>query len=431
MLREKNKSFERIGIIPEIETRKLIAKGGFCEVYQISDDIATKILLGSRKENVERFKREIDFIEQVNHPNIIKIIDKSIDDERQKYSYTMKLYSYNYDQYITLVKDLDKFPLQILENIFDALIYLHEQGIMHRDLKPTNILINTDPFEVVVADFGLGKSMIKESDLTQVGVGIGTGYYSAPELLNGRPNTDVKVDIYSLGKILDFTIQNLQIDCPQEIKQVVGKATEYRPELRYSSVNELKNIFFETEMIYSHEATIDTVISYLTGHIDVSPELFDNLFNNIIRPTIQKAEDREFEIEFKKVLSSPQIVNHFLTNFSNEFENYLIYYCDLVQGLPRFDEEANFIVSCLYQLIEKPGADCLLLITVWRTLIQLAFISYTQHGSYKILSLIRTELNRILNSQGSFKKQLLTKLSNEHELKTFYEEYLKNEKNIT
>ena len=78
MLREKNKIFERIGIIPEIKTRKLIAKGGFYEVYQISDDIATKILLGSRKENVERFKREIDFIEQVNHPNIIRIIDKSM-----------------------------------------------------------------------------------------------------------------------------------------------------------------------------------------------------------------------------------------------------------------------------------------------------------------------------------------------------------------
>ena len=88
-------------------------------------------------------------------------------------------------------------------------------------------------------------------------------------------------------------------------------------------------------------------------------------------------------------------------------------------------------MSCLYQLIEKPGADCLLLITVWRTLIQLAFISYTKHGSYKISSLIRTELNRTLNSQESFKKQLLTKLSNEHELKKFYEEYLKKEKNRT
>lgn len=427
MLREKNKIFERIGIIPEIETRKLIAKGGFCEVYQISDDIATKILLGSRKENVERFKREIDFIEQVNHPNIIKIIDKSIDDERQKYSYTMKLYSYNYEQYITLVKDLDGFPLQILENIFDALIYLHEQGIIHRDLKPENILINVDPLEVVVADFGLGKSSTKGSDLTQVGVGMGTDYYSAPELRNGRPNTEVKVDIYSLGKILEFTIKKLQINCPLEIHQVVKRATEDRTEMRYSSVKELKNIFFETEMIHSREATIDTVISYLTGHIDVSPELFDNLFNNVIRLTIQKAEDREFEIEFKKVLSSPQIVNHFLTYFSKEFEYYLIYYCDLVQGLPRFDEEANFIVSCLYQLIEKPGADCLLLITVWRTLIQLAFISYTQHGSYKISSLIRTELNRTLNSQDSFKKQLLNELSNEHELKKFYEESLKNE----
>lgn len=425
MLREKNKVFKRLDNIPEVKTRQLIGKGGFCEVYQISNDIVEKVLMGSGEENIERFKREISYIERVNHPNIINIIDKRIDNGNRRYSYTMKRYSYNYEQYLSLVNDSDGFPLEVLENIFDAIIYLHEEGIIHRDLKPSNILINVDPFEVVVADFGLGKSMKEKSNLTQIGLGMGSANYSAPELLMGKGGIDFRVDIYSLGKILDFTIQKLQIDCPQEIKQVVEKSTEYRPGMRYSSVIELKNIFFQVEMIHSHKATIDIVISYLTEHIDVSPELFDNLFNNIIRPTIQKAEDREFEIEFKKILSSPQIVNHFLTNFSKEFEDYLIYYCDLVQGLPRFDEEANFIVSCLYQLIEEPGADEVLLSTVWKTLIQLAFISYTNHGSYDISSLIKIELSKILNSRASFKKQLLDELSTKDDLNNFYEDKLK------
>ena len=118
-------------------------------------------------------------------------------------------------------------------------------------------------------------------------------------------------------------------------------------------------------------------------------------------------------------------MNHFLTNFSKEFEDYLIYYCDLVQGLPRFDEEANFIVSCLYQLIEEPGADEVLLSTVWKTLIQLAFISYTNHGSYDISSLIKIELSKILNSRASFKKQLLDELSTKDDLNNFYEDKLK------
>ena len=425
MLREKNKVFKRLDNIPEVKTRQLIGKGGFCEVYQISNDIVEKVLMGSGEENIERFKREISYIERVNHPNIINIIDKRIDNGNRRYSYTMKRYSYNYEQYLSLVNDSDGFPLEVLENIFDAIVYLHEEGIIHRDLKPSNILINVDPFEVVVADFGLGKSMKEKSNLTQIGLGMGSANYSAPELLMGKGGIDFRVDIYSLGKILDFTIQKLQIDCPQEIKQVVEKSTEYRPGMRYSSVIELKNIFFQVEMIHSHKATIDIVISYLTEHIDVSPELFDNLFNNIIRPTIQKAEDREFEIEFKKILSSPQIVNHFLTNFSKEFEDYLIYYCDLVQGLPRFDEEANFIVSCLYQLIEEPGADEVLLSTVWKTLIQLAFISYTNHGSYDISSLIKIELSKILNSRASFKKQLLDELSTKDALNNFYEDKLK------
>ena len=425
MLREKNKVFKRLDNIPEVKTRQLIGKGVFCEVYQISNDIVEKVLMGSGEENIERFKREISYIERVNHPNIINIIDKRIDNGNRRYSYTMKRYSYNYEQYLSLVNDSDGFPLEVLENIFDAIVYLHEEGIIHRDLKPSNILINVDPFEVVVADFGLGKSMKEKSNLTQIGLGMGSANYSAPELLMGKGGIDFRVDIYSLGKILDFTIQKLQIDCPQEIKQVVEKSTEYRPGMRYSSVIELKNIFFQVEMIHSHKATIDIVISYLTEHIDVSPELFDNLFNNIIRPTIQKAEDREFEIEFKKILSSPQIVNHFLTNFSKEFEDYLIYYCDLVQGLPRFDEEANFIVSCLYQLIEEPGADEVLLSTVWKTLIQLAFISYTNHGSYDISSLIKIELSKILNSRASFKKQLLDELSTKDDLNNFYEDKLK------
>lgn len=425
MLREKNKIFERLDNIPEVKTKQLIGKGGFCEVYQISNDIAEKVLMGLGEENIERFKREIKFIEEVNHPNIINIIDKRIDNENGKYSYTMKRYSYNYEQYLNLVNNLDGFPLEILENIFDAIIYLHDEGIIHRDLKPSNILINVDPLEVVVADFGLVKSIKEKSNLTQIGLGMGSDDYSAPELLLGRGNTDIRVDIYSLGKIIEFTIKKLQIDCPPEIHQVVKRATEFRIEKRYSSVNELKSIFFKNEMIHSHEATIDTVISYLTEHKDVSPELFDNLFNNIIRLTIQMADDREFEIEFKKVLSSPQIVNHFLTYFSKEFEDYLIYYCDLVQGLPRFDDEANFIVSCLYQLIEEPGADEVLLCTVWKTLIQLAFISYTNHGSYQILSLIKIELSKILNSQASFKKQLLDELSTKDDLNNFYEDKLK------
>lgn len=427
MLREKNKIFERSYNIPEVETKKLIGKGGFCQVYQISNDIAEKFLMAAGEENIERFKREIKFIEEVNHPNIIDVIDKRIDNENGKYSYTMKLYSYNYEQYLNLVNNLDGFPLEILENIFDAIIYLHDEGIIHRDLKPSNILINVDPLEVVVADFGLVKSIKEKSNLTQIGLGMGSDDYSAPELLLGKENTDIRVDVYSLGKIIEFTIKKLQIGCPPEIHQVVKRATEFRIEKRYSSVNELKSIFFENEMIHSHEATIDTVISYLTEHKDVSPELFDNLFNNIIRLTIQKAEDREFEIEFKKVLSSPRIVNHFLTYFSKEFEDYLIYYCDLVQGLPRFDDEANFIVSCLYQLIEEPGADEVLLCTVWKTLIQLAFISYTNHGSYQILSLIKIELNKRLNTHEIFKEQFLKEMSNEHELEKFYEEYLKTE----
>lgn len=430
MLRKKNTNFERSKTTHQLETKRLIGNGGFCDVYQISESKATKELVHLRKENIERFKREIEFIKSVNHPNIIKIIDERIDDENKRYSYTMDLYSHNYEQYIERnKKSLNDFPLEILENIFDAVIYLHEQDIIHRDLKPSNILVNLAPLEVVIADFGLGKSMMKGPSLTQIGLGMGTENYSVPELLEGRQNVDARSDIYSLGKILEFTVNKLEIVCQQEIKQIVSTATEYKVEKRYSSVTELKNIFLDSVMIYSHRATIDKVIKYLTEQRDVRLELFDDLFNNIIRMTIQKAEDREFEIEFKKILSCPQIVNYYLTVAQDEFMDYLGYYCELVQDLElsSFDDEADFIVSCLYQLIENPGAEEALLVTVWTTLVQLAFVLYKHEGSYKILKVISTEFNKTLESgTASFEEQLLHNISQDADLSTFYHNELKN-----
>ena len=415
MLRKKNKIFERSLTLPNI-----------------SNDIAIKKLVHLREENIQRFKREIKIIEEVSHPNIIKIIDKKIDDETPKYAYTMNLFAYNYEQYVSKVKTLDSFPLEILEKIFLAIIYLHEKGIIHRDLKPSNILINPEPFEVVISDFGLGKLMNVESNLTCIGQGMGTDDYSAPELLLGHQKADVRADIYSLGKILEFTIRELEINCPKEIQQVVKKATEYRMDNRYSSVDDLRREFFNNLMIYSREATIDTVISYLNEPGQVSnelgqirKELFDNLFNSIIRPTLQQADDRKLEIEFKKILSSPQIINYYLEVASKEFEDYLIFYCELVQALPKFDEEVNFIVSCLYQLIEEPGADRLILNTIWKTLVQLAFEFYKKDGSFKILELIKVEFNKTMGIQVGMEEELMSEFSNNHELEIFYEEYLK------
>ena len=110
---------------------------------------------------------------------------------------------------------------------------------------------------------------------------------------------------------------------------------------------------------------------------------------------------------------------------SKEFEDYLIFYCELVQALPKFDEEVNFIVSCLYQLIEEPGADRLILNTIWKTLVQLAFEFYKKDGSFKILELIKVEFNKTIGIQVGMEEELMSEFSNNHELEIFYEEYLK------
>lgn len=183
--------------------------GGLATVYLARDsrlgrEVAVKVL---REEfcvgmAAERFEREIAVQERLHHPNIIPLLDRGrIDDSL---FFVMPVAEHG-----TLYQHLHRNgPLsltavrRLLVEITDALSYAHDQGVVHRDVKPSNILLSGG--HNWLADFGIVR-LVESSDmlrLTPSGITIGSPQYMSPEQLLGDRDVDPRSDIYSLGLVL-------------------------------------------------------------------------------------------------------------------------------------------------------------------------------------------------------------------------------------
>ena len=203
------------------ELLDIIGEGGFGLVYkarQLSTDqfVAIKVLKfdsntseQKRQHQIARFERETQLSARLNHPHIVKLLDKGHTDDNQLYAV------FEYVEGQTL-KDLvlEKNGLsavatgELMGQILDGLASAHAQGIVHRDLKPTNIMVTKTGLKehAKILDFGIGAftSSFQPKDytlLTLTRETIGTPAYSAPEQLRGEPPT-TKSDLYAWGLIL-------------------------------------------------------------------------------------------------------------------------------------------------------------------------------------------------------------------------------------
>jgi eukaryotic-like serine/threonine-protein kinase len=190
------------------ELEELVGSGGMSSVYRAHDrmlerKVALKILhsrLGDDGEYVERFRREARAVAQLAHPNIVTVIDRGEDEGRQ-------FIVFEYVDGKTLKQIVDaEGPLPIDEvltlgiEIASGLAFAHERGIVHRDVKPQNVLLNGDS-RAKVTDFGIARSLDVEHGVTQTGMVLGTSDYIAPEQASGQP-VDDRSDVYSLGVVL-------------------------------------------------------------------------------------------------------------------------------------------------------------------------------------------------------------------------------------
>lgn len=252
------------------EIHELIGVGGMANVYRARDTIddrtvAIKILkdeyLGN-EEFIRRFKNESKAIAVLSHPNIVKVYDVSFGDRIQyiveEYIDGITLKDYLSQQKEIKWKEAIHFTIQILR----ALQHAHEKGIVHRDIKPQNIMLLQDG-TIKVTDFGIARFSRSETR-TMTGKTIGSVHYIAPEQARGDL-TDEKADIYSVGVMLyemvtgrlpfeadnavSVAIMQLQADpkppreinpsLPEGLEEITMKAMQKDPSQRYQSASEM------------------------------------------------------------------------------------------------------------------------------------------------------------------------------------------------
>src|SRR5262245_40092484 len=187
-----------------------VGRGGMARVYLAHDvrhsrRVAVKVIRPEIASSLarERFLREIGIAARLRHPNIMPLYDSGDVDE-------MLYFVMPFEEGKSLRARLDKERqlgvvegMSILRDIVRALAYAHEQGVVHRDIKPDNVLLAGDA--AVVTDFGIAKALTVSAteagiaSITHAGTAIGTPAYMAPEQAIGDPATDHRADIYALG----------------------------------------------------------------------------------------------------------------------------------------------------------------------------------------------------------------------------------------
>lgn len=184
-----------------------LGKGGMATVYRarqvnMQRDVAIKIMsadLAQDPQFVARFEREAQVIAHLEHPRILPVHD--FGHEGELFYLVMRLIEGDtlYQRLLDGALAVD-VAARFVAQVAEALDYAHDQGVIHRDLKPNNILIDAWD-NLYLMDFGLAKMIASSSNLTETGAVLGTPAYMAPEQWRGAP-VDARTDVYALGVIL-------------------------------------------------------------------------------------------------------------------------------------------------------------------------------------------------------------------------------------
>ena len=246
-------------------------RGGMATVFQARDrklgrEVAIKVVSPSVMTAVagERFLREIRITAQLQHPNILSLIDSG---EAAGLLYSVMPFVDGESLRERLLGE--QLPvgeaLLLAREVAEALDYAHHRGIIHRDIKPENILLSNG--HAVVADFGIARAigLASGNSLTAKGLPIGTAAYMSPEQAQGATGGDPRSDVYSLGCVLyemltgrmafggaslrevlakqaggePTPVQTLRPDVPDTIRAIVSRALAKRPEDRYQTAGEM------------------------------------------------------------------------------------------------------------------------------------------------------------------------------------------------
>ncbi|NIN92134.1 protein kinase, partial [bacterium] len=249
-----------------------LGKGGMGKVYKVLDTkikekVALKLLkpeIASDKKTIERFSNELKFARKVRHENVCQMYD--LGEEKGTHFITMEFVpGEDLKSMIRMSRQLSMgATIGITKQVCEGLASAHKMGVVHRDLKPQNIMIDKEG-NARIMDFGIARS-IEGKGITGAGVMIGTPEYMSPEQVEGK-EVDQRSDIYSLGVILyemvtgrvpfegdtPFTIgvkqkseeprnpTELNSQIPEDLSRVILRCMEKNKENRYQSAGEVRS----------------------------------------------------------------------------------------------------------------------------------------------------------------------------------------------
>ena len=273
------------------EILEILGEGGMAFVYKARDtQLERLVAIKTLKPNyvnqetfVERFKREAKTAANLNHPNIVQIFDWGIEDE--------PFFVMEYIEGNTLTSIIAKNRTISLSDILfigaqvsSGLHAAHEKGLVHRDIKPGNIMITPDG-KVKVTDFGIVSLQNEESDITKTGSILGTASYISPEQAQGKP-VSIESDLYSLGTVLYELItgkppfagdtpistatkhlterpekpSSFRRDLPKGVESAIMKLLEKATYDRYKSAEDLRATLLQQRKSLQSEQTRENLV---------------------------------------------------------------------------------------------------------------------------------------------------------------------------
>lgn len=259
--------YERIG---KYHIIRAAGRGGFGTVYEgwdteLDRNVAIKLCRSDDAGQVERFRREARIVSQLKHRNIALVYDFGFDKDAEVH-FLIEEFLSGVDLE-KKIQEQDRLPpplrIRYLMSIAQGLAFVHDHGLIHRDLSPKNVRVLHD-HSIKIMDFGLAKD-IADSTLTLVGDNFGTMGYTAPEQIEGMSTVDHRTDIFSFGvmayELLTFTnpfhaesmegyihkthhcapapITELWPACPEMLAEAVHKCIKKSPADRFRSCAEI------------------------------------------------------------------------------------------------------------------------------------------------------------------------------------------------
>ena len=259
-----------------------LGRGGMAAVFRALDvrlnrRVAIKVLPPELAFNTSvrsRFLREAQMAAQLTHPNIVPIF--TVDDRENLVYFVMALVEG--ESLAKLIARVGAMPVDqvrtIASDVADALEYAHRQGVVHRDIKPDNILLDRATGRPMVTDFGIARAAAEESRLTVTGMAVGTPAYMSPEQAMGEREVDGRSDMYSLGIVAyqmlagetpfkatntpamlmkhvsepPAPLRSRRADVPESLASAVERALAKRPEDRWRSAAEMRDALLERTM---------------------------------------------------------------------------------------------------------------------------------------------------------------------------------------